>query len=113
MTFFTRAKVSRRTPKDKSPSPLDPPANFPRPNPSCRGSFSSLAANTRAMIATQLLSTRPVVFLLAFLSFACLLGQFYGLWTMRFFGCWVLPPATVLLAYVAYKNRDRSEDLSS
>jgi hypothetical protein len=65
------------------------------------------------MIVTHLLSTRPVVFLLAFLSFACLLGQFYGLWTMHFFGCRVLPPATVLLAYVAYKNRDRSEDLSN
>jgi hypothetical protein len=33
--------------------------------------------------------TRAVVFVLAFLSFACLLGHFYGVWTMRFFGCWV------------------------
>jgi hypothetical protein len=65
------------------------------------------------MFVTQLLSTRPVVFTLALLSFACLLGQFYGLWTMRFFGCWVLPPATALLAYVAYRNRDRSAGLSS
>jgi hypothetical protein len=65
------------------------------------------------MTVTHLLSTRPVVFTLAFLSFACLLGQFYGLWTMRFFGCWVLPPATALLTYVAYRNRDHSTGLSS
>ena len=32
---------------------------------------------------------------------------------MRFFGCWVLPPATALLTYVAYRNRDRSDGLSS
>jgi hypothetical protein len=48
---------------------------------------------------------RGVVFVLAFLSFACLLGHFYGLWTMRFFGCWVLPPATAFLAFIAYRNR--------
>ena len=48
---------------------------------------------------------RPVVFTLAFLSFACLLGQFFGLWTMRAFGCWVLPPATGLLAWIAYWHR--------
>ena len=65
------------------------------------------------MTVTHLLSTRPAVFTLAFLSFACLLGQFYGWWTMRFFGCWVLPPATALLTYVAYRNRDRSDGLSS
>ena len=50
---------------------------------------------------------RVVVFSLAFLSFACLLGQFYGLWTMRFFGCWILPPATALLCFIAYRNRGR------
>jgi hypothetical protein len=65
------------------------------------------------MTVTHLLSTRPAVFTLAFLSFACLLGQFYGLWTMRFFGCWVLPPATALLIYVANKNRGRGTGLSS
>jgi hypothetical protein len=36
---------------------------------------------------------RLVVFLLAFSSFACLLGPFYGLWTMRTFGMCELPPA--------------------
>jgi hypothetical protein len=38
--------------------------------------------------------TRFVVFALASLSFACLLGEMYGLWPMRWFGCLVLPPAT-------------------
>jgi hypothetical protein len=65
------------------------------------------------MTTPQLLSTRPVVFALAFLSFACLLGQFFGFWTMRLFGCWVLPPATALLVYVACRHRDRSPNLSS
>src|SRR5262245_23878278 len=48
---------------------------------------------------------RLLVFTLAFLSFACLLGQFYGLWSMQWFGCWVLPPATVLLVIIAFVNR--------
>jgi hypothetical protein len=51
--------------------------------------------------------TRLIVFTLASLSFACLLGQFYGLWSMRWFGCWVLPPSTVLLAVIAYSTRNR------
>ena len=54
-----------------------------------------------------------IVFALAFLSFACLLGQFYGLWTMRFFGCWVLIPATALLIYIAYRHRKRPIHLDS
>jgi hypothetical protein len=56
---------------------------------------------------------RAVVFVLAFLSFACLLGQFYSLWTMRFFGCWILPPATALLGFIAYRNRCLPPGLSS
>lgn len=59
------------------------------------------------------LGTRLVVFTLAFLSFACLLGQFFGFWTMRFFGCWVLPPATALLVYIAWRHRDRIANLNS
>lgn len=59
------------------------------------------------------LGTRPVVFTLAFLSFACLLGQFFGFWSMRFFGCWVLPPATALLVYIACRHRDRIANLNS
>ena len=50
-----------------------------------------------------------VVFALALLSFARLLGQFYGLWTMHVFGCWVLPPATALLTVIAYRHRDEGE----
>ena len=65
------------------------------------------------MTITALLSTRPVVFTLALLSFACLLGEFYGLWTMRFFGCWVLPPATALLGYIACRHPDRGAGLNS
>ncbi|MBV9468469.1 MAG: hypothetical protein JOZ57_04440, partial [Abitibacteriaceae bacterium] len=59
------------------------------------------------------LATRPVVWALASMSFACLLGQFYNLWSMRFFACSVLPIATALLAYVAYATRqqpDRGEE---
>jgi len=56
---------------------------------------------------------RAVVFTLASLSFACLLGQFYGLWTMRFFGCWVLPPATATLCFIAWCHRFDLRDLRS
>lgn len=62
---------------------------------------------------SRILSSKPAVFLLAWLSFGCLLGQFYGLWTMRFFGCWVLPPATVILIAVAYLHRDRPSGLTN
>lgn len=61
----------------------------------------------------QVLSTRPAVFTLALLSFACLLGQFYGLWTMHVFGCWVLPPATGMLGWIAYRHRQRQPGLAS
>jgi hypothetical protein len=56
---------------------------------------------------------RALVFCLAFLSFACLLGQFFGFWTMHFFGCWVLPPATALLAIIAYATRRQPRDARS
>src|SRR6185295_19797969 len=51
------------------------------------------------------IGTRLLVFALASLSFVCLLGQFYGFWTMRFFGCWILPPATVVLCLIALRHR--------
>ena len=51
------------------------------------------------------LPLRAVVFTLAFLSFACLLGQFFSLWSMHVFGCWVLPPATALLTLIAWRTR--------
>jgi hypothetical protein len=56
---------------------------------------------------------RAIVFALAFLSFACLLGEFYGLWSMRWFGCWVLPPATALLAVIAYLTRKQQRGVHS
>ncbi len=62
---------------------------------------------------SRVLGSKPVVFLLAWLSFGCLLGQFYGLWTMRFFGCWVLPPATVILAITAYLHRGQPSGRSN
>ncbi|HEV2969473.1 MAG TPA: hypothetical protein VGY55_05730 [Pirellulales bacterium] len=51
------------------------------------------------------LKTRGIVFLLASLSFACLLGQFYSLWSMHWFGCWILPPATFVLIALAWFDR--------
>lgn len=59
------------------------------------------------------LHLRALVFALAFLSFACLLGQFFGFWTMRTFGCWVLPPATALLALIAYRTRRQPSGVAS
>ena len=50
---------------------------------------------------------RWLIFGLAARSFACLLGQFYGLWSMRAFAGWVLLPVTVLLAGIAAAARDR------
>lgn len=60
-----------------------------------------------------MLGSRLTIFALAWLSFGCLLGQFYGLWTMRWFGCWVLPPATVLLVLTAYLHRGGARGLES
>jgi hypothetical protein len=54
-----------------------------------------------------------LVFTLAWLSFACLLGQFIGWWTMRFFGCWILPPATALLGIIAFRYRDQNRTLQN
>src|ERR1051325_419224 len=45
---------------------------------------------------------RVSFFALALLSFAFLLGQFFGWWTMPLFGCWFLIPATAMLTAVAY-----------
>jgi hypothetical protein len=54
----------------------------------------------------RVLVERVVVFVLASSSFACLLGQMYGLWSMQTFACWALVPATIALAVVAALNRD-------
>ena len=53
------------------------------------------------------IALRAVVFLLAAMSFACLLGQFYGFWNMRAFACWVFPPAGALLAVMAVCDRTK------
>ena len=67
----------------------------------------------RAFSISSMLESRLVVFGLAFLSFACLLGQFFDIWSMQWFGCWVLPPATALLVYIAYRNRREQASLQS
>ena len=64
-------------------------------------------------VVSRVLGSRVVVFGLAWLSFGCLLGQFYGFWSMHLFGCWVLPPATALLALGAYLHRGQAGTLSS
>ena len=59
------------------------------------------------------LPLRALVFTLAFLSFACLLGQFFGLWSMHVFGCRVLPPAAALLAISAWRARGEAAGTGS
>lgn len=56
---------------------------------------------------------RLLVFSLASLSFACLLGHFYGLWPMRFFACAILPPATLVLAALAWRHRGQPRGMRS
>lgn len=51
------------------------------------------------------LYSRAAIWALASTSFACLLGHFYGFWTMRLFGCTVLPPATLALVWIAWVSR--------
>jgi len=48
---------------------------------------------------------RATIFLLASLSFACLLGTFYGFWQMQNFACWAYLPAVVILGVVAAAKR--------
>lgn len=59
------------------------------------------------------LPLRAIVFTLAFLSFACLLGQFFGLWSMHLFGCWVLPPSTALLVIIGWRTRGEKAGIGS
>lgn len=47
------------------------------------------------------ISQRLLVWALASMSFACLLGQFYGWWTMRAFACWVMLPCGAALTVLA------------
>jgi hypothetical protein len=55
-------------------------------------------------MVSYFLTSRPAVFLLASLSFACLLGEFYNVWSMRLFVCWVFPPAIALLVWAARRD---------
>jgi len=48
---------------------------------------------------------RLLVFSLAWTSFACLIGTFYGWWNMKPFACYVYLPAIVLLVRLAWKHR--------
>ena len=55
-------------------------------------------------MVSYFLTSRPAVFLLASLSFACLLGEFYNVWSMRLFVCWVFPPAIALLVWIVRRD---------
>ena len=50
---------------------------------------------------SRFLFLRFVIWTLASLSFACLLGEFYGVWKMKPFACLVLLPAMIALAAMA------------
>lgn len=52
-------------------------------------------------LSRNMLILRAAAFGLASLSFACLLGEFYGMWSMKTFACFVLLPAIVALAAMA------------
>ena len=52
---------------------------------------------------------RFVVWFLASISFACLLGEFYGLWSMKPFACFVLIPAMLALVVFAVKWRNSND----
>lgn len=56
----------------------------------------------------KLIESRPALWLLASLSFACLLGHFYGFWSMRVFTPCVLLPATLLLAILALRGSNQT-----
>ena len=51
----------------------------------------------------KLLFQRFVVFFLASMSFACLLGQMWNWWSMKTFACLILPPATAILIFLAVR----------
>ena len=53
----------------------------------------------------SLLEARPVLWALASMSFAALLGHFYGFWSMKVFTPIVLLPATLILIYLAISGQ--------
>ena len=52
----------------------------------------------------SLLQSRPALWALASMSFAALLGHFYGFWSMRTFTPIVLLPATLVLIFLAFRG---------
>lgn len=56
----------------------------------------------------SLLESRPVLWGLASLSFACLLGHFYGFWSMRVFAPCVLIPATIVLVLLGLAGNSQT-----
>ena len=60
---------------------------------------------TETAEAPKFFTVRLAVFGLASTSFACLLGAFYELWTMRTFACVVYLPACIALASLAWARR--------
>ena len=47
---------------------------------------------------------RALIFTLGATSFACLLGEMYGVWDMRAFACLVFPPALAALVWFAVRK---------
>ena len=56
---------------------------------------------------------RIIVFLLVSLSFACLIGQFYNVWSMQQFAIWLFPPAIILLIIIAWQYRHQPRGITS
>ena len=56
----------------------------------------------------RILESRLVLWALASLSFAALLGHFYGFWSMRVFTPCILLPATILLVILAFKGQSQT-----
>ncbi|MCE7873904.1 hypothetical protein DYH09_26515 [bacterium CPR1] len=56
---------------------------------------------------------RLLTFTLASLSFAALLGQFYGLWQMQSFALWAMLPGTLGLIALWARYRAQPRTLSN
>ena len=69
-----------------------------------RGALPLVFGVWRLVFTLPTVFLRAITFLLAATSFACLLGEMYGLWPMRSFACIVFPPALIALAIVARRR---------
>ncbi len=56
----------------------------------------------------SLLQSRPALWALGSASFGCLLGHFYGFWSMQAFTPCVLAPVTLLLILLAFKGNPQA-----